>query len=472
MEETHIQTRLSGHELISTVLLVDAPESTAKLRPHLESVGWAVVEASNAGQARGSIARYKPEFIITELALPRVTGFELCVNQKRENFRVPILVLTDLSLDSARNLAVWAGADGYLVKPVPFEQLYPKMLSIACAVRDRVKLAERGLQGGVEFSCKCGKRMSVGAANAGKAVICPGCRSLVKSPQMVVDSSVLFRQVREQSGMASDGRLGLYCDQCNEPLDMRQHRRREGAKCGKCGKLIKLPRAIIDQWDFFFQDEIVEQPPREVNPLQFVHVMCPDCNIFHAFFDAHDRPQPCRQCGKLQGLPSVRGAALSRAALSATGRLFRIRLNEERSALFMLPRSKNVFIGSEPGHALTISGKGLEPKHCLLRVVGGRPVAEPAVGASVVLNGEVVSGVTPLSPGDILAMGQIQVRLMGSKVPDEEGIMQTIFKRLEDQNRSEGKPCFTGPGAQILQLHWEIERRRWLNAAAKDTAVG
>ena len=75
--------------------------------------------------------------------------------------------------------------------------------------------------------------------------------------------------------MGEDGRLGLYCDQCNSPLDMRQHRRREGAKCEKCGKLIKLPGAIIDQWDFFFQSEITPQPPQDIDPLQFVHIICP-----------------------------------------------------------------------------------------------------------------------------------------------------------------------------------------------------
>lgn len=450
--------------MISTVMLVDRREETSRLRPHIEAMGWQVIEASNAGQARGSIARYKPEFIITELALPRVTGFELCANQKRENCRIPILVLTDLKLDSARNLAVWAGADGYLVRPFPVRQLYQRMLSIARAVRDRVRQAELGLQGSVEFTCHCGKRMSVGPANAGKAVICPKCQSLVKSPQMVVDSSVLFRQVREQSGMASGGHLGLYCDACSEPLDMRKHRRREGAKCGKCDKLIKLPRAIVDQWDFFFQDEIVEREPRDVDPLQFVHVMCPDCNVFHAFFDQHDRPQPCRQCGKQQGLPSVRGAALSKAALNATGRLFRIKLNAEKSALFLLPRAKNVFIGSEPGHALTMSNVGLKPKHCLLRILNGQPVAEPAQDAPVTLNGTAISGVTLLTPGDRMAMGQIEIRLLGNKEPSEESLMRTIFRRLEDENRTEGKPNFTGPGAQILQLHWEMERLRWIQA--------
>lgn len=456
-------TRFPGHKLINTVLIVDRPEETEQLRPYLEAVGWYVLEASNVGQAKGLIARNRPEFIITELALPRTTGFEFSMDQKQSNCRVPIMVRTDISLDSARNLAVWAGADGYVVKPIPFEKLYPKILNIALAVKERIRLAELGLQGGVQFKCKCGKKMCVGPKNAGKAVICPACKSMCRSPQMVVDSSVLFRQIREQAGMANDERLGMYCDKCNSPVSIESHRQKDGAKCGTCGKAIKLPRAIRDQWDFFFQDEIVEKPPRDVNPLQFVHVMCPDCKVFHAFFDNDDRPQPCGQCGKYQGLPSVRGAALSRAALNSTGRLFRFKLADDRSILFLLPRSKTITVGRGNDVTLPLPDPNLKQQHCLLAVRYGQPFVQPLDDAEVFVNGQLIRKTTPLQPGDVLKLADTRVSLVGTRDPQEEVLMQSMFKKLEDENRMEGKPSFTGPGAQILQLHWELERQRWAN---------
>ena len=71
----------AGHALIKTVVVVDAPQITGPVAQFLRQTGWAVYEASNCGQARGLIARLKPEFVITELLLPLETGFEFCVGQ-------------------------------------------------------------------------------------------------------------------------------------------------------------------------------------------------------------------------------------------------------------------------------------------------------------------------------------------------------------------------------------------------------
>ena len=159
----------AGHGLIRTVLLIDRPEVTSKLSGVIHACGWDAIEASNAGQARGLMERYKPEFIITEALLAGETGFEYCAFQKKLNCRIPIVFLSGIRLTAARNLAMWAGADAYLTKPIGGRALYETILAVALRVRERIESAERGLAGSIPFTCSCGRRLVMGAQHAGKA---------------------------------------------------------------------------------------------------------------------------------------------------------------------------------------------------------------------------------------------------------------------------------------------------------------
>ena len=455
-----------GHQLINTVLIVDEPSETEPLGEFLESVGWEVLVAENAGQARGLIARHKPEFILTELALPRLTGFELCANEKREDCRTPIIIHTSVQLDTARNLAVWAGADGYVMKPFSYDKLYWKMLDIALAVKARVKRAEKGLQGGIDFQCECGRKLAVSTHNAGKAVICPSCRNLVRAPQMVIDSSVLFRRMQEEAGLGTSGSLGLFCDKCSAPLDLSK-RGGERRKCGRCGSPVTIPNSIMNQWEFFFQDVVAELPPRNINPLKYVHVLCEECDIYHAFFGENDKPVPCRRCGRNPEFPSIRGAALSKAALNSTGRLFRVFLPDGTDTLFLLPADCRISLGTGDKVSVQLPDETLGEKHCFFRHREGRVTVIPIPGNDVVLNEQVITEQTQLKPNDVVALNEIRFEFQGNRDLDETLLMQSMFKQVEAENRVRGKVEFAQPGARILQLHWEQQRERWLDHERK-----
>ncbi len=107
---------------MKSVLLID---SDADLRKQvyrwLLSSGWRVLEAADGEEGIAYALQHQPDFIVCDLTLPKVNGFQVCrsVRGYRNRFRQqPIIIATSSSAyaDDRYN-ALEAGADRYLVKP-------------------------------------------------------------------------------------------------------------------------------------------------------------------------------------------------------------------------------------------------------------------------------------------------------------------------------------------------------------------
>ena len=71
----------------------------------------------------------KPDLIILDLMLPRLTGFDVCqLLQMEESLKnVPILVLTSLGTMKEIEQAFAAGATDYMIKPFDTRRLLEKV---------------------------------------------------------------------------------------------------------------------------------------------------------------------------------------------------------------------------------------------------------------------------------------------------------------------------------------------------------
>jgi CheY-like chemotaxis protein len=80
---------------------------------------YRVVEAASAMEAIAQAEEHQPDLVLLDVALPDHDGFWVChelKNGPRTN-RIPVVMLTAMSLPSDRERALQAGADGYIVKP-------------------------------------------------------------------------------------------------------------------------------------------------------------------------------------------------------------------------------------------------------------------------------------------------------------------------------------------------------------------
>lgn len=109
------------------VLLVDdAATSLASLSTVLGAAGFEVRTATRAREALDQVrSGLRPNLIISDLTMPQMDGIAFVreVRKLASTCFVPVLLLTTESEQARRQEAKAAGATGWLVKPVPPDQL-------------------------------------------------------------------------------------------------------------------------------------------------------------------------------------------------------------------------------------------------------------------------------------------------------------------------------------------------------------
>jgi CheY-like chemotaxis protein len=103
------------------ILLVDGDsDNRAVYRAILKYQGYEVLEALDGPSAWELALSAQPAVLVTELALPKMSGFDL-LQQLRNDDRtraIEVIVLTAINFEAERRRAEAAGARLFLCKPV------------------------------------------------------------------------------------------------------------------------------------------------------------------------------------------------------------------------------------------------------------------------------------------------------------------------------------------------------------------
>ena len=120
------------------VLIVeDDPNLLETLRYNLRKESYDVVTAVDGEQALEAARREKPDLIILDLMLPKVSGFEVCRILRKEMI-VPILMLTAKAEETDKIVGLEIGADDYMTKPFSLRELLARVR----AMLRRAKMVE------------------------------------------------------------------------------------------------------------------------------------------------------------------------------------------------------------------------------------------------------------------------------------------------------------------------------------------
>ena len=112
----------------ATILLAeDHGDSREALSALLEAFGYEVVPAVNGREAVDLARASDPDLILMDIMMPELDGFEATrrIRDFPETSHIPIITLT--AMDGARSLALDAGADDFLPKPVDSGSLLQKV---------------------------------------------------------------------------------------------------------------------------------------------------------------------------------------------------------------------------------------------------------------------------------------------------------------------------------------------------------
>ena len=109
------------------ILVVDDEKQiTRMLRASLQSSGYQVSVAGNGLEAYELFEAERPDLIITDLAMPEMTGLEL-TRAVRQVALTPIIVLSVRDTDAMKVKALDEGADDYLTKPFSMPELLARV---------------------------------------------------------------------------------------------------------------------------------------------------------------------------------------------------------------------------------------------------------------------------------------------------------------------------------------------------------
>jgi two-component system response regulator MtrA len=105
--------------MTSKVLIIDDdPALTDLLTLVLRTQGMDAIKANSGKDGIDLIHSISPDVVILDLMMPDMDGWQVCANV-RSFSKVPILILSALDSPGMVTSALDAGADDYLVKPVP-----------------------------------------------------------------------------------------------------------------------------------------------------------------------------------------------------------------------------------------------------------------------------------------------------------------------------------------------------------------
>jgi len=111
-------------------LIVEDDKKTASLVVlYLEREGFQTVVAYDGQEAIELAERHEPIFVILDLMLPVVDGWEVC-RQIRQSSDVPILMLTARGEEVDRVSGLTLGADDYVIKPFSPRELVARVKAI------------------------------------------------------------------------------------------------------------------------------------------------------------------------------------------------------------------------------------------------------------------------------------------------------------------------------------------------------
>ncbi len=121
-------------------MIVEDDKKTASLVAlYLEREGFETVIAHDGRQALELAGRHKPIFVILDLMLPLLDGWEVC-RQLRQSSDVPILILSAREEEVDRVSGLTLGADDYVVKPFSPREVVARVKAILR--RGRLRQAE------------------------------------------------------------------------------------------------------------------------------------------------------------------------------------------------------------------------------------------------------------------------------------------------------------------------------------------
>ncbi|HEX8550074.1 MAG TPA: response regulator transcription factor [Abditibacteriaceae bacterium] len=118
----------------SVILIVDDERLLAEtIAINLQKAGFETIAAYDGESALAMARDHKPDLIVLDVMLPKVSGWEVCRALRTDSqylTGVPVLMLTARGEESDKVIGLELGADDYLVKPFSMRELVARVRAL------------------------------------------------------------------------------------------------------------------------------------------------------------------------------------------------------------------------------------------------------------------------------------------------------------------------------------------------------
>jgi DNA-binding response OmpR family regulator len=128
---------------MTRILVVeDDPAILRGLSDNLTLESYEVLTAPDGETADRLVGEARPDLIVLDLMLPRLSGYELCRKLRSEGVTTPILMLTARGEEADRVLGLDLGADDYVTKPFSIRELLARIRALLRRTRSSSELPD------------------------------------------------------------------------------------------------------------------------------------------------------------------------------------------------------------------------------------------------------------------------------------------------------------------------------------------
>lgn len=115
-------------KVMSKILIVeDEPDMIIGLRDNFELEGYEVDVARDGEEGLNKALEGKPDLVLLDLMLPKMSGLDVCRQLRRNGFTAPVLMLTARGQEIDKVLGLEVGADDYITKPFSLNELLARV---------------------------------------------------------------------------------------------------------------------------------------------------------------------------------------------------------------------------------------------------------------------------------------------------------------------------------------------------------
>ena len=116
---------------MNRILIVeDEPDMRLGLKDNLEFEGYEVVSADDGESGLKHILQEKFSLVLLDVMLPKLSGYDICKEVRKQGINVPIILLTAKGEEIDKVLGLELGADDYVTKPFSLRELLARIKAV------------------------------------------------------------------------------------------------------------------------------------------------------------------------------------------------------------------------------------------------------------------------------------------------------------------------------------------------------